>query len=92
MCCLPISMLYYNSNNNNNNSVMTATISPISPSITTAITTTTTANTSSATLVAVCTSKIELNEFQFEKRQIPLVVDEFCPTVSYILIFFVFSF
>lgn len=67
---------------------MTATISPISPSITT----TTTANTSSATLVAVCTSKIELNEFQFEKRQIPLVVDEFCPTVSYILIFFVFSF
>ena len=39
-----------------------------------------------AKLMAVCSSKEELSEFKLEKRQIPLVVDDGCPTVSVQLI------
>ena len=38
--------------------------------------------TSSVKLVAVCANKTELDEYQFDKRQIPLLVDEFCPIVK----------
>lgn len=66
-------MLYYN---NNNTTMMSTTLS-MSPTLSMSGTS---SAASSATLVAVCTSRAELDEFQFKKRQIPLVVDEFCPT------------
>lgn len=39
--------------------------------------------TSSVKLVAVCANQTELDEFNFDKRQIPLLVDEICPIVRY---------
>ena len=33
-------------------------------------------------LVAVCSNKIDLDEFKFDKRQIPLIPDEDCPMVK----------